>query len=248
MKIFLAGTYTREKVINNERCSDIKYILESFFYILPWQLEYWRADKCQEFMLDSGAFTYMGSGGKGVNWDTLIYRYVECIKNNGIDLFFEMDVDNILGLKEVIKMRNKIESLTGKQCIPVWHRSRGKQSFLDLLKEYKYVAIGGIVKREIKKADYKYLHWFIDKAHESGCKIHGMGFTPLKELSQFSFDSVDSKTWLSGSLGAAIYKFNGVDLVSERRPKLKRVDYKIVDTHNINQWVLYQKYMEGRCC
>ena len=46
----------------------------------------------------------------------------------------------------------------------VWHKSRGKDYWLKMIKEYDYVAIGGIVTKEIKPSEYKYFHWFIRQA------------------------------------------------------------------------------------
>lgn len=113
-------------------------------------------------MLDSGAFSYInGKNTNNVNWDEYIESYAEFINNHNIKLFMELDIDSVVGIKEVERLRNKLERLTNKQCIPVWHKSRGKDYWLKMIKEYDYVAIGGIVTKEIKPSEYKYFHWFI---------------------------------------------------------------------------------------
>lgn len=113
-------------------------------------------------MLDSGAFSYINSKNtNNVNWDEYIESYAEFINNHNIKLFMELDIDSVVGIKEVERLRNKLERLTNKQCIPVWHKSRGKDYWLKMIKEYDYVAIGGIVTKEIKPSEYKYFHWFI---------------------------------------------------------------------------------------
>ena len=48
-------------------------------------------------------------------------------------------------------MRKRLEAETKKKCIPVWHRSRGKENFIELCKQYDYVAIGGELSSEIEQ-------------------------------------------------------------------------------------------------
>ena len=55
---------------------------------------------------------------------------IEFINTYKIDKFFELDIDSVVGYEEVLKLRKKLEHLTEKQCIPVWHTSRGKEDFL----------------------------------------------------------------------------------------------------------------------
>ena len=61
MKIFLAGTFSEQK--NAETIKQSKYLLESFYYIKPWQAELMQSAK--EFVLDSGAFSFMQDERKG---------------------------------------------------------------------------------------------------------------------------------------------------------------------------------------
>ena len=54
-------------------------------------------------------------------------------------------------MKKLKKIRTKLEKGTNKKCIPVWHLSRGFDEFIKHTQEYDYIAIGGIVTKEIKK-------------------------------------------------------------------------------------------------
>ena len=54
MRLCLAGTFPSEKIVRENRP---EYVLESFFYIKPWQVE--EMPKWKMFLLDSGAFTFM---------------------------------------------------------------------------------------------------------------------------------------------------------------------------------------------
>ena len=243
MKVFLAGTYSRnpELIISYK----VPYILESFYYVKDWQLEYIRSDDCKMFLLDSGAFTFM-SGKKKVDFEDYLYKYINFINKYDIKHFFELDIDSVVGLKEVERYREILERETGKKSIPVWHKSRGKQYFLDMVKEYDYVAIGGIVTGEIKRSEYKYFPWFIEQAHKHNCKIHGLGFTNTKLLKKYKFDSVDSTSWTYGQKRGNIVVFNGKYIETVLTPiKGKRLkDITQVDKHNLTEWVKYVRYMD----
>ena len=71
-----------------------------------------------------------------------------------------------------------------------------------MCKEYNYVAIGGLVggNAEYSSKYWRYFPWFIKTAHENGAKIHALGFTSLRGMAQYHFDSVDSTTWKSGGV------------------------------------------------
>ena len=243
MKVFLAGTSSRkpELIIPLK----IPYILESFYYIKDWMLEYIKSEDCKMFLLDSGAFTFM-SNRKKVDFEDYLYKYINFINKHDIKYFFELDIDSVVGLKEVERFREILERETGKKSIPVWHKSRGKQYFLDMVREYDYVAIGGIASREIKRSEYKYFPWFIEQAHKHNCKIHGLGFTNTKLLKKYKFDSVDSTAWTYGQKRGNIVVFNGEHIETVLTPiKGKRLkDHTLADKHNLIEWVKYVRYMD----
>lgn len=222
------------------------YILESFYY----------ADKDEiqklmpyfgDFLLDSGAFTFMENSKIRADWDEYVERYADFIKSYRVDKFFELDIDSVVGYKEVLRLRNKLERLTGKRCIPVWHLSRGKNEFLKMCDEYSYVAIGGIVSGEIKSNQYKHFTWLINEAHKRNAKIHGLGFTNLEGLKKYHFDSVDSTAWTTGNRFGHIYKFNGKAITKVNKPEGTRVPKEKVRelaVNNFVEWCKFQQYAE----
>lgn len=217
-------------------------ILESFYYAD----EYTEAiiPKLKKFLLDSGAFTFFTSG-KRVNWSEYLHKYIAFINRNKVEHFFELDIDSLVGYANVLEFRKTLETSTGKKCIPVWHKSRGKEEFLKMCDEYSYVAIGGIVSKEITPQEYKYFPWFIKEAHNRGAKIHGLGFTNLEGLKKYKFDSVDSTSWTTGNRFGAIYTFNGTTIEKKDRPEGKRLkDARASAIRNFNEWVKFQKYAE----
>lgn len=239
MKIFLAGTCCRDK---EENLKNIPYILESFYYFKEFQKPLLKSTKM--FLLDSGAFTFMNKK-PNIDINTYIDRYIGFINENDIKYFFEMDIDSIVGYNKVLQIRKKIEDQTKKKTIPVWHISRGLDDFIKTTKEYDYIAIGGIVTKEIKRNQYPIFKKLIKIAHGNKCKVHGLGFTSLKELPQYHFDSVDSSSWLSGGRFAQIYRFNGKTLIQYKKPQGKKMKhYSIVDNYNLLEWIKFQKYAE----
>lgn len=243
MDLYLAGEHT----IKNGALAkgDGVKMLESYYYcrnnpyistILP---------RLGGFILDSGAFTFM-QGKQSVDWDTYLCQYAEWINAHQVDKFFELDIDSFVGLPKVEKMRARLEALTGKQPIPVWHLTRGKDYFVGMCKDYPYIAIGGLVGvKAVVKMDHCF-PWFIDTAHKHGAKIHGLGYTKIKELRRYHFDSVDSTAWLYGNRAGFIYCFNEKtgEMGKIKKPAGTRLKSQEAALWNFNEWVKFQKYAE----
>lgn len=242
MKIFLAGSGWNEVCWRSKDFWDF-YRLESFAYITPQEAS--EIYLYKDFILDSGAFSYLNGASGNVNWEQYVESYANFIIKYKVKNFIELDIDPIVGIKEVERLRAKLEAKVGKQSIPVWHKSRGKQYWLDMVKEYNYVAIGGIVTREIKPSEYKFFHWLLSEAKKQNCKVHGLGFTNLKGLEEYDFYSVDSTSWLSGNRFGSIYKFNGRTLLKFDKPVGMRVKTNETAQNNFNEWVKFANYKEG---
>ena len=200
-------------------------------------------------MLDSGAYSFMQNSSKKVHWDEYIERYADFINKYQIEKFFELDIDSVIGYEAVIKYRKKLEKLTNKQSIPVWHNNRGKEEFIKMCEEYPYVAIGGLVggNSEYSRKYWKYFPWFINTAHKNNAKIHALGFTSLDGIKKYHFDSVDSTAWLSGNRFGFVYKFNAHngEMIKIDAPKGKRLaDSRKVALNNYVEWIKFQKYAE----
>lgn len=244
MDLYLAGQYPWKKdglydKTFQDRNFDIA-VLESFYYADEWTEAI--IPKLDRFMLDSGAFTFF-SAGKSVDWNEYLEKYAAFINKNNVKLFFELDIDSLVGYEKVLEFRRILERKTGKQPIPVWHKSRGIKEFYKMCDEYSYVAIGGIVSKEIKPQDYKYFPHFISEAHKRKAKIHGLGFTNLKGLEIYKFDSVDSTSWTTGNRFGAIYKFDGKTMQKYSKQEGQRLaDSRQVAVHNFNEWVKFQEY------
>lgn len=268
MKLYFAGTASRTylftggvtgnlqpywtkvmkgETIPNSGMLDVN-ILESYAYLRGAGEDYPKLfSRFKSFLLDSGAFTFMQGNGGSVNWDTYTEQYAEYINRFRVNLFFELDIDNIVGLREVERLRAKLERMTGKQPIPVWHKGRGKDYFAGMAKDYNYVAIGGIVTQEIPREKYEAAFpWFIRQAHESGAKIHGLGYTSIEGVHRYHFDSVDSTAWLYGNRGGYLYKFTPQtgDFCKIKAPAGTRLKSREAAMYNFLEWIKFQHYAE----
>lgn len=237
------------------------FLLGSFYYLKKTKPEYQEKyikfkDKCKDFMLDSGAFSLLNSSK---NLDTFlsnlnkyIQEYINFINKYDIKHFIELDIDSLVGYERVKEIRKRIEKETNKKCIPAWHLSRGLDEWKNLTKEYDYIAIGGIVTKEIKKKDYKkILPTLLKIARQNNCKVHGLGFTG-SNIKEFDFYSVDSSSWSWVRRHKKLSKFNY---------QKKRIEYiNLSETHKIKkdkstdinisliaikEWKRFQVYLLG---
>ena len=208
MIIYLAGTATLKKHPNVIKKSN--YFLESFYSIKSWQLEYLLNAK--DFLLDSGAFTFMASK-KQIDFIKYVDDYAEFVNRYKIKKFFELDIESVVGWSEYTKLNDRLKCQTHTLPIPVFHKERGKDWFLGAVKEYPYIAFGGIAidRKTMKKKELDAIPWFIKEAHKQGCKIHGLGFTSTSLFDKIRFDTIDSTTW---SMGGA----NGKSMFYDKRP------------------------------
>lgn len=246
MNLYLAGLSSEEKRSNknNDFAQNI-YVLESFYYIKDWMPFYIKNH--WNFLLDSGAFTFMSSQkNKNIDWDNYVNEYAAFINKLDIKLFFELDIDFIIGIKEVERLRTKLEHLTGKKCIPVFHKSRGVDYYKKMCKNYNYIAISasGMYESKWTRQYPNKLMNLVNYANKEGVKVHGLGYTSLKNLKKIKFYSVDSTSWLHGNISGFLYKFNGSGFNKYKVPTGKKMIGKKVAINNFNEWVKFQKYAE----
>lgn len=217
-------------------------LLESFYYVADWQTR--NLHRFKSFMLDSGAFTFAYGSGAEVDWDDYLERYITYIVENDVRLFFELDIDKLVGYEKVLEYRKRLEDGTGRKCIPVWHMNRGREDWLKTCDEYGYIALGGLAAKEFGNQE-RVIPWFTKTAHERDCKVHGLGYTKLPFLARMGFDSVDSSAWLYGNRGGYIYRYRGgyrMDKV--KAPEGKRLEAKKAARHNFMEWVRLSEELE----
>ena len=128
MKLCLSSVETRFGVLPDSVLDKASCILESFFYIRPEMMDYCMSRPF--FIMDSGAFTFRENVKRQVSYKDFVeytIKFADFIKRYDIHFFFEMDVDNLIGLPKVEELRSLLEHRAGRQCIPVWHIERGRE-------------------------------------------------------------------------------------------------------------------------
>lgn len=245
MKLCIAGTsgvYETTKPY----LKDVPYLLESFYYFKEFQEPLIKG--ADLFLLDSGAFTFMNSAKGKVNWNDYIDKYISFINKYDVQYYFELDIDVIVGYEEVKRIRAKIERETGKQSIPVWHKSRGVEEYKRLVNDYDYIAVGGFAIKHIKKTEYPIIKKMVQYAYDRGVKVHGLGFTP-KDVTQYKFYSVDSTSWKSSRRFGSMYKFDGkqIKMITPKNHGTRRDKQQEIEIITLKEWVKYQKYLNRSC-
>jgi hypothetical protein len=244
-KIFLAATsHIKSAIVPYFKP---QYILESFMDFrsktkatrnyIEWCMQ------AEDFLLDSGAFTFMNKSKRSVGFtnemlDKYIDEYIDFINTYDIKHFFEMDIDCVVGYERVKEIRRYIESKTNKQVIPVWHITRGIEDFHEMCKTYKYVAIGGIAAKEIKRSEHHLLYELCDIAHSYGCKVHGLGYMALTTLNDRTcpFDTVDGTSW-QGHIRGYYYALNDGKLEKIKDDR----NWRELDNDSWKAWTTFAK-------
>lgn len=246
MKICLAGTLAL--VESPQSLLESKYLLESFYSIQEWQIPYLK--KAELFLLDSGAFTFLNNTkkGAGVNWDEYVDKYAEFITKHNIKHFFELDIDSVVGYEMVKELTKKLEEKTQRQCIPVWHKKRGLSEWKRITQEYNYVAIGGIVTREIRPTEYKHFTTLLKIASKNHCKVHGLGFTYTKELKKYPFYSADSTSWTGMNRFNSYCKYipneGIITWIPKNGRRVKQESRTDALLYSFREWLKFQQYAE----
>ena len=200
------------------------------------------------FLLDSGAFSFMsGAQCSEKIVEEYAERYIDFIKRNHVKLYFEMDVETVLSLPFVEKMRSKMERETGVPCIPVWHKNRGIEYYKRMCSDYRYIAIGGLV-FHVKQSEWPLIHKMVNYAANKGVRVHGLGFTKTRELEKWRFYSVDSSSWKTAAIrGSNRHIFNGryIETHNVKKDGYK-TDQRLLAAYNGIEWCKYQRYMDLR--
>lgn len=241
MKIYLAGIETHHAYYPDHDYNDIP-ILTTFYHLMK-KKEIPHYAYADSLMLDSGAFTFFS--GKKVDWNDYVNKYIDFINLTKINLFIELDIYKILGIKAVEEIRKKIELNTGKKAIPVWHVFLGIDYYKKLCEDYNYIAISasGAYDSHWTRSNPDQLKKMVLYAKSKNVKVHGLGYTCTNKLNKIPFYSVDSTSWISGMKFGNIHRFNGKTISTLKRPKnTKMINPRLRLKNNFNEWVKFEKY------
>lgn len=252
-KLFLSSIDQHYRELTLEIAKKSKYVLATYYYLKTKSNDDKLMDLLKKYnergrlIIDSGAFSFMN--GKQItepNLDQYCEQYVKFLKQYKIKNFVEMDIDAIFGYSKALEYRNFIENSMNKQCIPIWHKSRGKAEFKKMVEQYSYAGIGGIAIKNIKRNEWKFFKELNDFAKYNHCKMHAMGFTPTHDLNAYGFYSSDSSSWTTGPRFGQLYRFNGSKITTLKKPPHSRLvlSQKQIQQFNWNEWCKYQKFVD----
>lgn len=145
-------------------------------------------------LLDSGGYT---ARMQGVEIE--VEKYAKYINNNEVTLAFNLDV---LDANQSKENQLFLEKETDAYIIPIYHYSdyadKDLRGLLDeMIDNYPYISIGGIAGEKLgnrKEVFYRYVFKKIAPVWGK-VKVHGLGITGKRVLSQYPFYSVDSTSW-----------------------------------------------------
>lgn len=205
MKLFLSGMENDRSVpiIEHLERNGIKplYNLLSYYYVRRkggQEVAEFVRDHSELIMVDSGAHSFQK--GTKVEWVRYTHEYAEWIRGfdrENVVGYFEMDVDNIVGLDKVRDMRRILETESGhpEKIIPVWHKNRGIEDFKRMCREKAghTAAITGWKNEDIKDEQYP---MFLKYAWGQGTKLHCLGMSRTEVLRKVPFDYADASSWV----------------------------------------------------
>lgn len=160
--------------------------------------------------LDSGAFS---AYTQGIEID--IYSYIDFIKKNKKYIETYANLDAIGDPAKTLKNQRIMEK-AGLRPLPCFHYGEPVKYLHTYLKEYDYIALGGMVPISTKNLkpwlDDLFSNHLCDQKGNPKAKIHGFGMTALSLMLRYPWYSVDSTSWVvAGRMGGILIpkKTNG---------------------------------------
>lgn len=202
MIIYFAGTEQKQYNTLADKGGVNNYLM-SYYYLIKLKSSNLLSNNNKNIFLDSGAYSAM-TQKKEID----LKSYIEFIKQNKKRIKTYAGLDVIGDYKMTLKNQCIMEEAGLK---PLWTFHAGSKEPYGLLKDmsekYNYIALGGTAGGRLSKS---YIKNHFDKCFsiiKNNCKVHGFGMTNIEYLKRYPFYSVDSTSWLSGSLRATISLF-----------------------------------------
>ena len=151
MKIYLAASETQAFIDYAKKHTELipyNHLFSYFYTRQKTKLQNYLTlqPRIQNVLIDSGAHTFHTA--QNANFTDYTLAYADFIKKTdkpNVQGYFEMDIDNRIGFKNVLKLRRILEEFTDK-IIPVWHKNRGFKKYRKMCRNYNYVSISCLPK------------------------------------------------------------------------------------------------------
>jgi len=186
----------------------------------------------KHFFLDSGAFSAFT---KNININ--INEYIAFILDNK-NIIKQYSALDVIGDWEKTKKNQEYMESKGLTPIPTFHYNSPIKELERMIKEYDYIALGGLVPLALHK---KVLKSWLDTCFsiiKDKCKIHGFGVNALWAWERYPFYSVDSTSAFEGSRRGTISK-SGKRL----NPRNSMLAFSLIDRNNIKKYKGRARFM-----
>ena len=170
------------------------------------------------FFLDSGAFTANNSG-KTINIDQLVEetKNPRWAESAGLDVIGSPQAT----LKNILYMRAH-----GSPAIPTFHIGEPWEFLIEYKKQFKKIALGGLVPIKSKIEKQKWLDEVFARCWPH--QFHAFGMTSEPLLMRFPFHSADSSSWQSGPGGRGRWACMGGANMGLNRPKIRERNVTLI--------------------
>jgi hypothetical protein len=182
MKIYFAGL-SDEKLINDDTNILLSYLEKNKIAKLN-----------KKIFLDSGAYSAF-TRGKIIN----IEEYIQYIKDNlnHFEIYATLDV---IGDWVKTKKNLKIMEEAGLKPLPTFHFGSPEKELKELIENYDYIALGGLVPYAKKRNKLKNWLDYCFSIIGTKAKTHGFGVNAYWAWERYPFYSVDATSWLKWSI------------------------------------------------
>lgn len=187
----------------------VKYLLQTYFVLrknghrIPYDL----LGGFRHIIIDSGLFTIMFGAEAGSafgakearDWFESYVKWIDGTKFANAS-FVECDTQKKLGAEDTWELRKEMKArLPGRSIINVYHLEDENPDRLIDFADYIAVSIPELRFNVSAKEKNNITRYISSKAHAKGKKVHLLGCTEKKMMSDFSYCySCDSTSWLSG--------------------------------------------------
>jgi len=226
--------------------------LYSYFYLSEGNIEFLeQAAKTQSrIFIDSGGFSAYSRDAK-IDID----EYCDWLLKHESEIDVYAVLDKIGDPKGTMKNQRHMES-RGLKPLPAFHYGSDLQFLKEMASEYDYIALGGLVPLARQKAKLK--RW-LDKCFNvirTDAKVHGFGMTGVEILKRYPFYSVDSTSWLGGSIRSEVYRFEAGEMKVRSTKDREKADHESIHladdndkrwfdrvVNNCREWMKFEDYV-----
>jgi len=223
-----------------------KYLLCSYAYMkkraTKVMKQFIKEKGNDNFILDSGAFTFMNTANKisGEWLKSYIDEYCEFVRYYNITQYIEMDIDKVVGYEKVKEINKYIENKVGRKPLYVHHHETRTIEDLETASDNSDYIFWPALSKSANTI--KETNAFVNFLYKKGVRCHLLGYSSTNLTKIKHLYSCDSASWLSATRFAQGIKYNNGNY-SHFIFRGRIRDYKKARNYNYKEWLKYQNYL-----